>query len=604
MPVSRSDVDVPENFPHRGTGGGTARRYRVFLASILSVLIAGVGGIVGWRLLGAGDSAGECHGPQETILVVASPGEAPVLSSLATRWTAGKPSHQGRCIGATVAAKDPGQVANALGNGWDLVRDGAAPDVWIPDSRLWFAVAATRPDTAAMLHAEPTSVASSPVVLAVRKAAAQALGWPQRPLGWQEVLGAFAKPDTWVRAGHPELASLRVGLTDPARSTPGLASVLTLLDQNATGTVSDAQLVQAVGATQAVGAFAPDTTTFFKAQTQAAGQGSNPEVGAFPALERDISLYNAENPAHVLIPAYLPQNPVVADFPYAVLKAKWVNRLHRTIADQFLRYLLSPASQDVLAERSLRGPDRSVRNITRLPIEQGFQQTIAAPRKTPDPAGLNRIISTWTDLERPVNVLVVLDTSGSMRDPVPGTTMTRLQLMQQTAMTGFGLMTNQTNMGLWEFSIRKGQDAEYRELVPYGSLAQPIGSVPRRSALFNATGQLTADGFTPLYDTVYGAFRNVQDHWQPNSTNTIMLVSDGANLNPGGGMDLGQLLDRLNREKRSDRPVSIVGVAVGPDADAAAMQEISRATGGSTFVARDPKAAVQTLVLAFAGRLK
>lgn len=34
-------------------------------------------------------------------------------------------------------------------------------------------------------------------------------------------------------------------------------------------------------------------------------------------------------------------------------------------------------------------------------------------------------------------------------------------------------MTNQASMGLWDFSIRKGQNAEYRELVPYGSLAEP-----------------------------------------------------------------------------------------------------------------------------------
>jgi hypothetical protein len=42
---------------------------------------------------------------------------------------------------------------------------------------------------------------------------------------------------------------------------------------------------------------------------------------------------------------------------------------------------------------------------------------------------------------------------------------------------------------------------------------------------------------------------------------------------------------------------------VGPEADANALRQISQATGGRTFVARDPNQAVQTLVLAFAGRL-
>ena len=41
---------------------------------------------------------------------------------------------------------------------------------------------------------------------------------------------------------------------------------------------------------------------------------------------------------------------------------------------------------------------------------------------------------------------------------------------------------------------------------------------------------------------------------------------------------------------------------MGPEADAEALQEISRVTGGRTFVVRDADTAVQTLVLAFAGR--
>jgi Ca-activated chloride channel homolog len=43
---------------------------------------------------------------------------------------------------------------------------------------------------------------------------------------------------------------------------------------------------------------------------------------------------------------------------------------------------------------------------------------------------------------------------------------------------------------------------------------------------------------------------------------------------------------------------------VGPDADAEALRQISDATGGRTFVVRDPATAIQTLILAFTGRLQ
>jgi Ca-activated chloride channel family protein len=303
-----------------------------------------------------------------------------------------------------------------------------------------------------------------------------------------------------------------------------------------------------------------------------------------------------------MVPVYLPQNPVVADFPYTVLNASWVNAAHRAGATQFLRYLQTTAAQDALRKQGLRAPDQSTGSAA-LPIEQGFQTTVATPRKTPGPAALSQIIGQWTALQRRSDVLVVLDTSGSMAEPVPGTKLNRLQLMQQTATTGFSLLTNQTSIGLWDFSMRTGQTSEYRELIPYGPLPEPVNGQPRQRALAAATAALQAGGFTPLYDTIYAAWHDMQGRWQPNGTNAVLLITDGANEFPGG-LDLNQLLDRLAKEGRPDKPVPVISIAVGPEADAAALQQISQATGGRTFVAKDPAGAAQTLVLAFAGRLR
>jgi Ca-activated chloride channel family protein len=566
------------------------------------VTILGIGTFVGWRLTTASGAGSRCGGQQEIIFVAVAPTQVPVLNTLARQWNAGNPSYRGRCLAVAVVPKDSSQVASALGPAWDVVRDGSQPDVWVPDSSLWLAVAGSRPDAAAMLPHDPTSIASSPVVLAVRQPVAQALGWPQKPLGWQDVIGAFTGPDTWNRLGHPEWASLRVGITDPTVSTAGIASVLAVLDQDATGTVSDAQLLASIGFTQSLGAIAADTTSFFDAQKSPAAQGTTTGVGAFPALERDVAAYDAATPTTAMVPVYLPQNPVVADFPYTELTAGWVDATHRAAADQFLRYLLSPAAQDALRKHGLRAPDHTI-GTAPLPADQGFQASIAAPRKNPDPATLSQIIGQWTALQRKSNVLVVLDTSGSMAESVPGTNLTRLQLLQQTATIGFGLLTNQTSIGLWDFSTRAGQSGEYRELVPFGALTEPVGATPRQRALVAATAGLRAGGFTPLYDTIYAAFHDMQGRWQPNGTNAVLLITDGANEYQGG-LDLNQLLDKLTSEGHSDRPVPVISIAVGPEADAAALQQISQATGGRTFAAKDAAAAAQTLVLAFAGRLR
>jgi Ca-activated chloride channel family protein len=584
MSISSSGADVRSHHPRRTGGPGRTRRHWLLPTVLLSVLLLAVGSFTGWRLVSA-RLAGGCPGPADKVVIATGPAQQDVLASLADRWTATRPAYRGSCIGATVVAKQPGEVASALGPAWDVVRDGTRPDVWLPDSSLWLAVAAGRTDAAALIPPDRPSIGTSPVVLAVRQPVAASLGWPGRTLGWQDVLATIPK-------------GLTVGMTDPTVSTVGLAAVLAVLDRDGTGTVSDQQLLASIGFTQALTAIAPDPGTYFSEQNS-----RDAAVGAFPALERDVAAHDANRPATPLVPVYLPKDPIVADFPYTVLTADWVSPAHRAAADRFRRYLTGPAGTAALGQHGLRGPDQAVVTAAALPADQGFQPTVAPPRRTPDTAALRRIIGEWQALQRPSNVLVVLDTSGSMNQPVTGTGQTRLQLLQRTAAAGFNLLTNQTSIGLWDFSVRAPDPQQHRELVGYGPLAQPVGDKPRQQALAAAAAQLTAGGFTPLYDTVYAAFREMQNRWQPNSTNAVLLITDGANEYPGG-LDLGGLLDRLKNEGRPDQPVPVIAIAVGPEADAAALQQISQATGGRTFVEKDPAKAAETLVLAFSGRLR
>src|SRR5262249_45383364 len=155
------------------------------------------------------------------------------------------------------------------------------------------------------------------------------------PFGWEQGFGAFVRPEIWAQVGHPEWASLKIGLTDPTSSTAGLASVLALLDQDGDGTLSDAELTGSIGFTQALGALAPDTKTFFDEQ---AG-GSSP-IAAFPAVERDLAAYDKANGNTALVPVYPTTGLIVADYPYATLNASWVDNTRKAAAGLFQQYLL------------------------------------------------------------------------------------------------------------------------------------------------------------------------------------------------------------------------------------------------------------------------
>jgi Mg-chelatase subunit ChlD len=69
--------------------------------------------------------------------------------------------------------------------------------------------------------------------------------------------------------------------------------------------------------------------------------------------------------------------------------------------------------------------------------------------------------------------------------------------------------------------------------------------------------------------------------------NSVLVVTDGTNED-SQGVELGELLDTLSGEADPDRPVKVIGVALGPDADLGALEQIADATGGAAYSAVDP----------------
>jgi Ca-activated chloride channel family protein len=546
-----------------------------------------------------------CDGGPTTIAVLASPDQFKTMASLGQQWQDTKPEVDGKCVGVDIHRKEPGGIAAALSPNWDPRRDGPQPVVWAPDSSAWALVAAERPEAAAMLRPNPARLASSPVVIAMPRPMAEALGWPDKELGWRDLMSTFGLGKSWADfAPDQDWGKFRLGMADPAASTAGLHALFAVTDLNDDDEVTDEELKSGLVFEHAVSTYVEDTGKLFEGLAKADGRSREEAlayISAFPARECDIAAYNATNPNVPLAALYPKEGAADADYPYLILKAPWVDSTRQQIAEKFLSFLRSDTGLTAYGKAGFRQTNRSTAKAPALTTERGFRPKVAAPPRTLASAeSVTRTVVTWTALRRRANVLAVLDTSGSMADPVPGLPASKLRIVQEAATRATGLFSNDTKLGLWQFSSKLTPTTDYRELVPITPTGGEIRGVPARAAIVGAIRGMRPKGGTGLYDTAYAAYLESQEHWELGRINIVVLMTDGKNEDDVG-LNRAQLISRLKSAVRPDRPVQIVTIAYGADADVGSLQEISRATGGRTFVSRNPADVEKVFIAALFG---
>ena len=94
---------------------------------------------------------------------------------------------------------------------------------------------------------------------------------------------------------------------------------------------------------------------------------------------------------------------------------------------------------------------------------------------------------------------------------------------------------------------------------------------------------LRADGATGLYDTVIAAAAAAQNAWREGN-NTIVLISDGKNEDPGAPRSSRCWPSRATRRHRAGR---ILSIALGGEADAVTLRRLADAAKGEAYVARE-----------------
>jgi Ca-activated chloride channel family protein len=536
-------------------------------------------------------ASGHCGGKSVNLSIAASPDQADVVSSLAKRWQDTAPEIDGRCARITVRSEVSAQVASSLTPQWKADSDDPRIDVWMPDSSVWIQSAGSRPDIASMVSGEQSTVASSPIVMALPEPMALALDWPDKLLSWSDLSSLNVSGVTWSKFGHPEWGHIQVGVGQPKASFAALATLLSVADANDDDTVTQPELNNALLLNRAVSTANASGGDFIENMKRVTNSGAGlKDSGAFPATEREVAAYDDSKPKVPLVAINPDEGTVMADYPYLVLKADWVDSPRQQIARNFLTYLESGNGQTAYGRAGFRAADQSTRYALGLNTDLGLGgQSTSTVRALPDIQTIDQTVGYWTALSRAANLLAVIDTSGSMADPAAdGSGGTRLQVVQQALLQADALVSPKSDVGAWKFSTKLDGEKDYKEMVPIG----PVGGflpdgTPRRKALDKAVySDLAPQGNTGLYDTMLAAYKVMQEKWEGgNKLNLLVIFTDGKNDDPGG-ITQAALIRQLKAVANPDRPVQVLIIGYGPDTDIKELTTITKAVGGSAYTAK------------------
>ena len=554
------------------------------VAAALALIVVVGGSYYGYRRLSEPTCSGEAR-----LTVSAAPEIAPAIKAAADAWVDGGAEADGICVAVDVTESDPVDVAAVVAgrHGVSLAGVGqpggtlSSPDVWVPDSSTW--LLRLRGAASGFAPTNVTSIARSPVVVAMPEPVAAAVGWPRKKLTWNDLLDQ-------LNTG----TALRPGVVEPTRDAAGLAGLLALSAAAQASGASAREASTAVLRALASGksALRQDLLARFPRSADPATVASS--LSAAPLSEEDVVEYNSKKPPIPLAALYIEPAPISLDYPYAVMPG--TDPMKVKAAEGLFRVLTTNEFKNRLGGQHLRAADGTwgsgFEAPTGAPSPAGTPQVTASPNGGGsaaggfDPVQVEGLLSTWTAVTLPARMLAVIDVSGTMRGAVPSAGgASRMDITKAAAAQGLSLFGDDWAVGLWIFSTNMGGGLDYKELVPIGPLSAT------RNQLVGAlqTVQVKRRGDTGLYDTLLAGYKNVQDGWQAGRINSMVVLTDGiGNDDPEGGISLPGLLDQLGRIKDDKRPVQVIIIGLGDAINRGPLDQVVRTTGGGVFVAEDP----------------
>lgn len=587
----------------------------------------GAGVVVALVAAACGDSSDQA-GPDDpgdciVVDVASSPEKLDLFEELRTEFNESDESEvDGECVFVRVSSVASGGAEQLLRDGWGPEAEAPPPAIWSPAASTWGAVLnhhlAEAGEEPMVNLAEAQPFMLTPLVIAMTEPAAEALGWPDEPIGYSDILDLVRDEEGWGSVGHPEWGEFRLGKTNPNFSTSGLAA-LVAQSYAATGKAADLSVEDvdqpevdefARSIEKSVVHYGDTTLTFLRNWYEADQRGNATDyVSAVAVEEKSVIDYNLGNPEGVLEPGaearpprdrlvaiYPSEGTMYSDNPLMILDAEWVSEEQQEAASLFVDFLGRAENQEAVVDHGFRPASPDIAVGGPISEENGVNPEIPQTLlEAPEPEVLAALIANWEEQRKPSRALLVMDVSGSMGETAdPETGATRLDLAKEAAIASLDHFRDEDEVGLWIFSTDLGPDGQeiFEELVEVSR----VGDVRERLAA--AIRELRPVGGTPLYAVTHQAYDEMVDSYDSDRINAIVLLSDGENdYEPldEARQALDDLLSDLRTEGIDSTPVRVFPLGYSTAADMPALQQIAEASSASVYDATDPLAIQKVL---------
>jgi|SRR5215218_162030 len=511
-----------------------------------------------------GPSAGGTapSGPLLRVAFVHSPEKAAMLEPLIARYNAERHRAGGATVQIVGRNLSSGQATDDIGAG------RLKPALWSPASSLWGRLLNYTADRRYAPERSP-SLVSTPLVVAMWEPMARALGWPAQRVGFEQLLRLATSRRGWAAYGHREFGPFKLGHTNPDFSTAGLSAVAAeyyaARGKREGLTVADVErpaVRDRIRRIERSIVHYGDTTLFFSDQLRRYGTAY---ASAVAMEETTLLEFNRRRPRTTLVALYPTEGTFNSDNPLIVLDAPWVPRPEAAAARAFSRWLRAHVTPAVAARSGFRPGDPDVPVPAPIRRENGADP--AQPARVlslPEPQVLDRIRRAWREDRKPANIMLVVDTSGSMSEE------NRLPQAKRGLRTFLRLLSPNDRVGLIGFS------SEVRRL-------QPIRPFRRaRAALAREVNRLLPDGDTALYDAADRGVEAVKALRDRTRINAVVLLTDGVNTT--GALSADEVIEPLEAHSETEGiTVRVFTIAYGVTANTFVLERIAEASGGKPF---------------------